>query len=87
MVIRPYLLPIVGVRLDDDTVWLTQAQMGKVFAKGRSTIAQHIQNVFTEGELIEKLVCREFRHTTQHGAFINNPPLSFMSFFANQCER
>jgi hypothetical protein len=39
-----------------------------LFGKGRSTIAEHIQNVFKEGELDEKVVCRYFRHTTQHGA-------------------
>lgn len=36
--------------------------------KGRSTITEHIRNIFNEGELVEDVVCREFRHTTQHGA-------------------
>ena len=58
----------VDVRLEDDSVWLTQAQIAQLFAKGRSTIAEHIQNIFSEAELIESVVCREFRHTTQHGA-------------------
>ncbi|MCP5502346.1 MAG: virulence RhuM family protein [Leptospiraceae bacterium] len=56
------------VRLEDETVWLTQAQMADLFQKGRSTIAEHIQNTFQEGELQEKVVCRNFRLTTQHGA-------------------
>lgn len=58
----------IDVRLEEETVWLTQDQMALLFGKGRSTITEHIQNVFKEGELDEKVVCRYFRHTTQHGA-------------------
>jgi hypothetical protein len=58
----------LDVRLEDETVWLTQAQIAILFYKGRSTITEHIKNIFTEGELDENMVCREFRHTTQHGA-------------------
>lgn len=58
----------IETRLDDETVWLTQEQMAMLFGKGRTTITEHIQNVFKEGELDEKVVCRHFRHTTQHGA-------------------
>ena len=58
----------IDVRLEDETVWLTQAQMAELFGKGRTTITEHIQNVFEEGELDEKVVCRNFRHTTKHGA-------------------
>ena len=58
----------IDVRLEEETVWLTQAQMAELFGKGRTTITEHIQNVFAEGELDENVVCRNFRHTTQHGA-------------------
>ncbi|GHT39581.1 toxin Fic [Bacteroidia bacterium] len=58
----------IDVRLEDETVWLTQAQMGQLFGKGRTTITEHIGNIFAEGELQEKVVCRNFRHTTPHGA-------------------
>ncbi|KAA6323302.1 hypothetical protein EZS27_027246 [termite gut metagenome] len=58
----------IDVRLEDETVWLTQAQMSQLFGKGRTTITEHIQNIFSEGELQEEVVCRNFRHTTQHGA-------------------
>ena len=44
--------------------------MAKLFGKGRSTITEHIQHIFDEGELDEQVVCRNFRHTTQHGAMI-----------------
>jgi hypothetical protein len=58
----------IDVRFDGATVWLTQDLLAVLFGKGRSTIAEHIQNIFKEGELDEKVVCRDFRHTTKHGA-------------------
>ena len=41
----------VDVRMENDTVWLTQAQMAELFDKDQSVIARHIANVFKEGEL------------------------------------
>ena len=58
----------IDVRLEEETVWLSQAQIALLFGKGRSTITEHIANVFKEGELDEKVVCRDFRLTTSHGA-------------------
>ncbi len=58
----------IDVRFDGENVWLTQDLMAELFGKGRSTITEHIQNIFKEGELDEKLVSRDFRHTTKHGA-------------------
>jgi hypothetical protein len=58
----------IDVRLEEESVWLNQSQMAELFGKGRTTITEHIQNVFSEGELEENVVCRNFRHTTQHGA-------------------
>lgn len=58
----------IQTRLEHETVWLTQAQMAELFGKGRSTITEHINNTFKEGELDQSMVCRNFRHTTQHGA-------------------
>ena len=58
----------IDVRLEEDTVWLNQAQIALLFGKGRTTITEHISNIFKEGELDEKMVSREFRHTTRHGA-------------------
>jgi hypothetical protein len=58
----------IDVQLEEETVWLTQEQMGKLFGKARNTITEHLQNIFKEGELEENVVCRESRHTTQHGA-------------------
>jgi hypothetical protein len=58
----------IDVRLEDETVWLSQNQMADLFGKGRTTITEHIGNIFKDGELDENLVCRNFRLTTQHGA-------------------
>lgn len=57
----------IDVRLEDETVWLTQAHMAILFNKGRTTITEHIQNVFSEGEIDESSVCRKFRHTAEDG--------------------
>ena len=59
---------VIDVRLENETVWLTQAQMAELFQKDRTVIGRHIRNVFKEGELDEKVVCANFAHTTQHGA-------------------
>jgi hypothetical protein len=56
------------VRLEEGTVWLTQAQMSELFQRERTVISKHIHNIFKEGELQEKMVCANFAHTTQHGA-------------------
>lgn len=58
----------IDVRLEEETVWLSQSQIALLFGKGRSTVTEHIANIFKEGELDEKLVCRNFRLTTSHGA-------------------
>jgi hypothetical protein len=53
----------IDVSIDEETVWLTQEQMAGLFEKGRSTITEHISNIFKESELEEISVCREFRRT------------------------
>ena len=62
----------VDVLFTDETVWLTQAQMAALFGKGRTTITEHISNVFKEGELDKEMVSRKFRHTTSS---FNSPSL------------
>jgi len=44
----------IDVRLEEETVWLTQAQLCELFQKSKATISEHIKNVFEEGELDEK---------------------------------
>lgn len=57
----------IDVRLEEETVWLTQDQMATLFGKGRSTIAEHIGNVYEEGELQQSGTCRKFRQVRQEG--------------------
>jgi hypothetical protein len=58
----------IDVRLEEETVWLTQEQIATLFGKAKSTINEHIKNILAEGELDEKVVVRKFRLTTKHGA-------------------
>ena len=58
----------VDVLFEGETVWLTQAQVCELFGKSRSTISEHIKNIFEERELQEEVVVRKIRNTTQHGA-------------------
>jgi len=57
----------VEVRLQDETVWLSQAQLCELFDKDKRTISEHIQNIFKEGELFEESVIRKFRTTASDG--------------------
>ena len=57
----------IDVRLEEETVWLTQAQIALLFGKGRTTVTEHILSVFEEGELDEKVVCSILEHTTLNG--------------------
>jgi len=57
----------IDVRLEDETVWLTQSQMGILFGKDKRTISEHIGNIFKEGELDESSVVRNFRITAADG--------------------
>jgi len=56
------------VMMENETVWLTQAQIGILFGRDRTVIGRHIRNIFAEDELTENEVCANFAHTTQHGA-------------------
>lgn len=58
----------VEVVFEDETVWLTQEQMAKMFEKAKSTINEHIKHIFEEGELDRTVAVRNFRMTTKHGA-------------------
>ncbi|VBB41808.1 conserved hypothetical protein [uncultured Desulfatiglans sp.] len=57
----------IDVRLEDETVWLTQDQMADLFGRERSVITKHLRNVFKEGELEEASVCAKFAHTAADG--------------------
>ena len=61
----------VNVSPNEDTVWLTQAQIAELYEKDRKTITRHIQNIFTELELEEHAVCSFFEHTAKDGKKYN----------------
>lgn len=57
----------VQVMYADETIWCTQDAIATLFDKGRSTIAEHLSNIFKEGELTREAVCRDFRQTATDG--------------------
>ena len=50
------------VKLEKETVWLTQNQMAELFGRNRTVITRHIRNIFKEGELDENITCAKFAH-------------------------
>lgn len=71
----------IDVRLDEETVWLTQGQMAQLFGKDKRTVSEHIRNIFKEGELQEDVVVRNFRITTPHGAIPNKTQASNVNLY------
>lgn len=61
----------IELRVEQETVWLTQDEIAELFGKGRSTIAEHIQNIFSDEELVSDSVCRNFRRTAADGKDYN----------------
>ena len=57
----------IETRLEGETVWLTQAQLCELFQKSKSTISEHIKNIFDENELNANSVVRNFRTTASDG--------------------
>ena len=65
----------IDVRFEDETVWLTQAQLCDLYQTSKSNISEHIKHIFAEGELEESQVVRKFRTTAADGKSYN------MSFY------
>jgi len=61
----------VEVRLEAETVWLTQKQMSELFERNVRTVNEHIGNIFKEKELAKKSVIRKFRITAEDGKVYN----------------
>lgn len=61
----------VQVMYADETIWCTQDAIATLFDKGRSTIAEHLSNIFKEGELTREVVCLDFRQTATDGKSYN----------------
>ncbi|EHJ7843732.1 MAG: virulence RhuM family protein [[Clostridium] innocuum] len=71
----------IDVNMQDETVWLTQEQMAELFQRDKSTISRHIKNIFSEGELDEKVVVAEFATTSQHGAIEGKTQSNVTKFY------
>ncbi|MBC7424857.1 MAG: virulence RhuM family protein, partial [Ferruginibacter sp.] len=61
----------IEVYLEGDTLWLTQKTMGELFGVVKSTISEHLTNIFKEKELTENAVVRNFRTTAADGKMYN----------------
>ena len=57
----------IEVKVFNESVWLTQNMIAQLFDKGRTTITEHLKNIFESEELDEKSVCRNSRHTAKDG--------------------
>lgn len=57
----------IDVKLEDETLWLTQAQMCALYQTSKSNVSEHIKHIFDEGELQENSVVRKFRTTAADG--------------------
>jgi hypothetical protein len=71
----------IDVYFKDETLWLTQQLIAELFEKGRSTISEHLKKIFSDGELDENRVCRDFRHTTQHGAIEGKTQIKEVKYY------
>ncbi len=61
----------IDVKFEDETVWLTQAQLCELYQTSKSNISEHIKHIFEEGELEENAVVRKFRTTATDGKNYN----------------
>ena len=58
----------IGVLVENENIWLTQAQIATLFGTQRPAITKHLNNIYKSGELEEKVICSKMEHITQHGA-------------------
>src|SRR5574344_496344 len=71
----------IEVRLENENIWLTQAQLVELYQSSKSNISEHIKHIFEEGELSEELVVRKFRTTTKHGAIEGKTQENWTNFY------
>ena len=65
--------PVIEVRFDAETVWLSQQQIADLFQSSRTNIAEHIKHTYEEGELNESTTCRNFRQVRTEGNISSAP--------------
>jgi len=61
----------IDVKLEDETIWLTQEQIVNLYQTSKSNVSEHIKNIFDEGELDKDSVVRKFRTTASDGKNYN----------------
>ena len=74
----------LDVRLEDETVWLTQDQMAELYCKSKSTINEHIKNVYEAQELTEEASLRKFGNSefsTKPTNFYNIESIKFLTLY------
>ena len=80
-----YNLPDEEVSVDiivkDETIWISQKGLSELFGIDRTGIGKHLKNIFSDGELDEKVVCAKFAHTTEHGAIKGKTQLSNTKYY------
>lgn len=57
----------IEVRMEDETVWLSQQQMAELFQTSRTNVVEHIKHIYEDGELQEEATCRKFRQVQTEG--------------------
>lgn len=67
----------IEVRVEQETVWLTQQQMAELFQSSRTNVVEHIKHIYDEGELSEEATCRKFRQVQIEGNRQVNRELPF----------
>jgi hypothetical protein len=60
----------LDVRIDSETVWLTQAQIGQLFGVTRENINTHLANIYSEGELEQEATCKEYLQVRTEGDLV-----------------
>ena len=61
----------INVKMQDETVWLTQQQLVELYQSSKANVSEHIKHIFEEGELDEESVVRKFRTTASDGKTYN----------------
>ena len=69
------------VRMDADTVWLTQTQMARLFDKDKSVIFRHVKNAIQEGEIDPEVTIAKFAQVTPHGAIPGKTRTQMVDFY------
>ena len=67
--------------LHKETVWASQAQIADIFSVDRTVVTKHINNIFKDQELNQKVVCANFAHTTKHGAIEGKKQTTYVKFY------